>query len=114
MTGVTGRSAPRKARIADALCRCGGAIVEISKRDVSSPGRVHQERPDVAAGFLAVDFLPGACVQRALLRVAGIRDTGMGWRQYALAVLVFNLLGALLLYALQRLRGRLSRGRHWT
>ncbi len=41
----------------------------------------------------------------ALLRVAGIRDEGMGWRQYALAVLVFNLLGALLLYALQRLQG---------
>ncbi len=41
----------------------------------------------------------------ALLRLAGIRDTGMGWRQYALAVLVFNLLGALLLYALQRLQG---------
>ncbi|MBP7580980.1 MAG: potassium-transporting ATPase subunit KdpA [Vogesella sp.] len=41
----------------------------------------------------------------ALLRLAGIRDSGMGWRQYALAVLVFNLLGALLLYALQRLQG---------
>lgn len=42
-----------------------------------------------------------------LLRMAGIRDEGMGWRQYALAVLVFNLLGALLLYALQRLQGLL-------
>lgn len=43
----------------------------------------------------------------ALLRLAGIRNEGMGWRQYALAVLVFNLLGALLLYALQRLQGML-------
>ncbi|MXR37375.1 potassium-transporting ATPase subunit KdpA [Craterilacuibacter sinensis] len=46
-------------------------------------------------------------VDAMLLRMAGIRDEGMGWRQYALAVLVFNLLGALLLYALQRLQGLL-------
>jgi K+-transporting ATPase ATPase A chain len=56
---------------------------------------------------LAAGQLPARwqILDSALLRLAGIRDTGMGWRQYALAVLVFNLLGALLLYALQRLQG---------
>ncbi len=38
-----------------------------------------------------------------LYRLCGIRkDEEMGWLQYALAILVFNLLGALALYGLQR------------
>lgn len=41
----------------------------------------------------------------SLLRYCGVRDQGMSWREYAVAVLVFSLLGALLLYALQRLQG---------
>jgi K+-transporting ATPase ATPase A chain len=41
-----------------------------------------------------------------LLRAAGVpRDTAMHWRQYALALLAFNALGALALYAVQRLQG---------
>ena len=42
-----------------------------------------------------------------LLRVCGIDDQAMNWRQYALALLVFNTLGALALFAVQRLQGAL-------
>ena len=42
---------------------------------------------------------------RALLRLMGVRDTAMDWREYARAVLLFSLLGALLLYVLQRVQG---------
>jgi len=40
-----------------------------------------------------------------LCRLCGVRtDTEMGWRQYALALLLFNALGVLAVYALQRLQ----------
>ena len=45
-------------------------------------------------------------IESPLLRLAGVQaDAGMGWRAYALALLAFNALGALALYALQRLQG---------
>ncbi|MEQ6292223.1 potassium-transporting ATPase subunit KdpA [Vogesella sp. GCM10023246] len=40
-----------------------------------------------------------------LLKLFGIDGRGMSWREYALAVLVFSLLGVVTLYALQRLQG---------
>lgn len=46
-------------------------------------------------------------IDARLLALAGIRNEGMNWRQYALAVLVFNVLGAVALYAVQRLQGGL-------
>ena len=47
-------------------------------------------------------------LERLLYRVAGIAaHDDMHWRRYALAVLVFNVLGALAVYALQRLQGYL-------
>ena len=47
-------------------------------------------------------------IERLLYRVAGVReDEGMTWQRYALAVLLFNGAGILLLYALQRLQGGL-------
>ena len=43
--------------------------------------------------------------ERGLYRIAGVdRDKGMTWVQYAIAVIVFNALGALVVYALQRLQ----------
>ncbi len=36
----------------------GAALAEIGKRDVWSPARVAQERPDVAYRLVAIDFLP--------------------------------------------------------
>ncbi|WP_454762496.1 potassium-transporting ATPase subunit KdpA [Cupriavidus campinensis] len=50
----------------------------------------------------------GRPIERALYRVAGVRaDAEMGWKQYAIAVLVFNVLGVVFVYALQRLQGML-------
>lgn len=44
-------------------------------------------------------------IERGLYRLCGIKaDTEMGWLQYALAILLFNLLGVLAVYALQRLQ----------
>ena len=43
--------------------------------------------------------------EACLCRLCGVRtDTEMGWRQYALALLLFNALGVLAVYALQRLQ----------
>lgn len=44
-------------------------------------------------------------VERLIYRVMGVReDDEMGWKTYALAFLVFNALGLLVVYALQRLQ----------
>ena len=50
----------------------------------------------------------GRPLERALYRLAGVRaDAEMGWKQYAIAVLVFNVLGVVFGYAIQRLQGML-------
>ncbi|MFZ0098395.1 MAG: potassium-transporting ATPase subunit KdpA [Gemmobacter sp.] len=47
-------------------------------------------------------------VERGLYRLGGIRpNAGQGWKTYAAAVLAFNLLGFLALYAILRLQGGL-------
>ncbi len=48
----------------------------------------------------------GAPVERALYRLCGIRaDEEMTWQRYAIAMLLFNLAGLLVLYLLQRVQG---------
>jgi potassium-transporting ATPase potassium-binding subunit len=63
--------------------------------------RVYQHRPiglDRAFGWL----------DRLLYRVAGVqRDEEMAWKTYALAMLLFNVLGVLVVYLLQRIQGAL-------
>ncbi len=55
------------------------------------------------AGFLQRLLGP---LERLVYRVAGVNpDQDMGWKTYAAAVLVFNVVGILALYALQRLQG---------
>ncbi|HEX4025538.1 MAG TPA: potassium-transporting ATPase subunit KdpA [Steroidobacteraceae bacterium] len=50
----------------------------------------------------------GGVLERTLYRLCRIDPRAqMSWKQYALALLAFNLLGALALYALQRLQGYL-------
>ena len=50
----------------------------------------------------------GRPLERGLYRLAGVRaDAEMGWKQYAIAVIVFNVLGVIAVYALQRLQGAL-------
>ena len=48
---------------------------------------------------------PLASVEAAFYRLAGVdAGTGQGWRAYALALAAFNVLGALVVYGLQRLQ----------
>ena len=54
----------------------GGRFVEISKRDIWHSSRAAQERPDLSFGMVAVDFLPGPAVQRAMSRVAAGASSG--------------------------------------
>ncbi|WP_354687091.1 potassium-transporting ATPase subunit KdpA [Cupriavidus necator] len=50
----------------------------------------------------------GRPLERGLYRLAGVRaDAEMGWKQYTIAVLAFNLLGVVAVYALQRVQGLL-------
>ncbi|WP_266172203.1 potassium-transporting ATPase subunit KdpA [Dyella subtropica] len=45
----------------------------------------------------------GGGIERVLYRLAGVRtDDDMGWRRYALTMLMFNMAGMLVVYALQR------------
>ena len=56
--------------------RAGGRLVEISKRDIWSPARLAQDRPDVHYSLLAVDFLPPSAVHSALTRAAQAVSSG--------------------------------------
>ncbi len=50
----------------------------------------------------------GRPLERGIYRLAGIDPQAeMGWKRYALAVLAFNILGIVAVYALQRLQGLL-------
>lgn len=62
----------------------------------------------VAEGRLPRALAPLCSAEAALYRAAGIdAAAGMGWKAYALALLAFNALGTLAVYALQRLQGGL-------
>ena len=62
----------------------------------------------VAEGRLPRWMAPLAQAERGLYRLAGIDPAaGMGWRAYAVALVLFNLLGAMAVYALQRLQSLL-------
>ena len=51
---------------------------------------------------------PIARLEGGLYRLAGVDATaGMGWRPYAIALIAFNFLGVIAVYALQRLQGLL-------
>jgi len=59
----------------------------------------------VAEGRLPRWLAPLEAAERGLYRLAGVDPAaGMGWRHYAVALLVFNGLGVLAVYALQRLQ----------
>jgi K+-transporting ATPase ATPase A chain len=60
----------------------------------------------VADGRFPRWMAPFEAAERGLFRLAGVDATvGMGWRQYAIALMVFNFIGLLAVYALQRLQG---------
>ena len=74
-------------------------LVALAKPLGAYMARVYENRPcglDGALGWL----------ERLIYRLAGVRpDQEMGWKTYAATMLLFNLLGALVVYALQRLQG---------
>jgi len=60
---------------------------------------VYEGRPTVLGRLLRP-------LERLVYRVCGVRpDEGMTWKRYAIAMLLFNGLGVLAVYALQRLQG---------
>ncbi|MCR6496919.1 potassium-transporting ATPase subunit KdpA [Thermomonas sp. S9] len=60
----------------------------------------------VFSGRLAQRWRLLGHIEVGWLRLVGSRaDEDMGWRRYALAIVLFNVIGLLFLYALQRLQG---------
>ena len=56
---------------------------------------------------MGLDKLLGP-IERAIYKLSGVRrEVDMNWKTYAVAMLVFNLLGILVVYAIQRLQGHL-------
>ena len=59
----------------------------------------------VFEGRLPRWLAPVVALERAVYRLAGVdASAGMGWRPYALALIVFNVVGTLFVYGLQRLQ----------
>jgi K+-transporting ATPase ATPase A chain len=62
----------------------------------------------IAEGRLPRALAPLRAVENGLYRLAGVdASAGMGWRRYAVALLAFNALGVVAVFALQRLQGLL-------
>ena len=70
-------TSPGLVNSAAALLKPGGRFIEIGKRDVFSTSRLAQDRPDIAFGYVAVDFLPEAALHVAMQRLSSRLATGM-------------------------------------
>ncbi len=70
--------------------------------------RVYEGAPGEAGGSVpGLDFALGP-VERFFYRVCGIRpEEEMGWKQYALSVVAFSIVGVLAVYLIQRIQGAL-------
>ena len=53
---------------------CGASFAEIGKRDIWSPARVAQERPDVRYQLVAIDFLPLPVLRDSFMRLSNMLD----------------------------------------
>ena len=53
-----------------------GCFVEVGKRDIWSPQRVAQERPDLAYRLVAIDFWTPEVVGRNMMRLAAMLSKG--------------------------------------
>jgi hypothetical protein len=54
----------------------GGRFVEVGKRDIWSPQRVAQERPDLAYRLVAIDFWSPSLVGASMARLAAMLAQG--------------------------------------
>jgi K+-transporting ATPase ATPase A chain len=78
-----------------------GVILALAKPLGIYMARVYEGRP------CGIDRVLGP-VERFLYRISGVKSgEEMDWKRYAVAMLVFNFVGFVLLYALQRLQGAL-------
>jgi potassium-transporting ATPase potassium-binding subunit len=74
-------------------------LVALAKPLGAYMARVYQGQP------LVLDRVLG-WLERLVYRVAGVRpDVEQGWKRYTIAMLLFNFVGLLVVYALQRLQG---------
>jgi K+-transporting ATPase ATPase A chain len=78
-----------------------GALLALAKPLGIYMARVYEGRPMILGRAIGP-------VERFLYRISGVKtDEEMDWKRYALAMLMFNFLGFVLLYAIQRLQGML-------
>jgi K+-transporting ATPase ATPase A chain len=76
-----------------------GVLLALVKPLGAYMARVYEGRPTLLHRLLGP-------IERLTYRTAGIRpDEEMGWKTYAITLLLFNVAGMLLLYGLQRLQG---------
>ncbi len=74
-------------------------LIALAKPLGAYMARVYEGRP------FGLDRVLGP-LERLIYRLCGVRsDEEMGWKDYAVAMLLFNLAGMLLVYALQRVQG---------
>ena len=60
----------------------------------------------VAEGRLPRGLAPVVWIERAFYRLAGVDpEESTGWKRYAVALVAFNVIGVVAVYALQRLQG---------
>ena len=55
----------------------GGRFLEVAKRDIWSPQRMAQERPDLAYRLIAIDFWPPVTVGTAMQHLAAMLAKGV-------------------------------------
>jgi len=74
-------------------------LIALAKPLGTFMARVYEDKPT----FLDPIFRP---LERLIYRLCGVRpDEEMNWKVYAIAMMLFNVLGLLVVYALQRLQG---------
>ena len=59
-----------------AVLEMGAHFVEVAKRDIWSPQRAAQERPDLAFHLVAIDFWTPEVVGKNMNRIAGMLHSG--------------------------------------
>ena len=75
---LPGKTFPSAGMVAASLACLGGggSFVEVGKRDIWSPQRVAQERPDIKYHLVAIDFWEPSVVESSLQRLAGMLARG--------------------------------------
>ena len=53
-----------------------GHFVEVGKRDIWSPQRIAQERPDISYHLIAIDFLSPISIHKYMRRVSALVASG--------------------------------------